>query len=91
MVICSAIKFKIKSTDKEVVICGLRHNDCYKIIRDMGLEKGDYIELEQGFINNRGAFMDRWFAFKHALGCGQLSSTVVHYRPHEILTSEDLY
>lgn len=91
MIICSAIKIKVKSTDKEVVVCGLRHCDCYKIIRDMGLERDDYVELEQGFINNRGAFMDRQFAFKHAAGCGQLSATVIHYRPQEFLTSEDLY
>ena len=57
----------------------------------MGLERDDYIELEQGFINNRGAFMDRQLAFKHAAGCGQLSATVIHYRPQEFLTSEDIY
>ena len=91
MVVCSAIKIKVKLTDKEVVVCGLRHCDCYKIIKDMGLERDDYIELEQGFINNRGAFMDRQLAFKHAADCGQLSATVIHYRPQEFLTSEDIY
>ena len=45
MVICSAIKIKVKLTDKEVVICGLRHCDCHKIIKDMGLERDDYIEI----------------------------------------------
>lgn len=79
MILAAAIKYRIKKTDKEVVLCGCRHGDIFQQLEALGFNPRDeYEEIEQGFINHRGDFLNRWEAFCHAYQCGQLSSKIYH-------------
>lgn len=95
MIICAAIKFQIIKTGREVILCGLRHGDIFSQMADMGLRPhSDYIEICQGFIDNKNNFLDRYEAFEHARNVGQISMTTYQSKieHHELkLYSEDLY
>lgn len=95
MIIASAIKFHIEKTDKDVVLCGLRHGLIFEQMKLLGFApKGGYKEIAQGFITDGNKFLDRKEAYTHAKMCGQLSSRVVniHICAHDPeLTSEDLW
>lgn len=88
MILCSAIKFHIDKTNKEVILCGLRHGDIFKQLEALGFEphKG-YKEIEQGFLTNSGRFLSRKEAYVAALKCGQLKNS----KEKEELFSEDLW
>lgn len=49
---------------------------------------GDFLSGEQGFINERGEFLSREEAAKHAIECGQTSFKKLKGRKH--LNSEDI-
>ena len=95
MIICAAIKIKFidsKQTTQELVICGHRHSDCFKVIHR--LDNNHTESKIQGFIDHKGRFLDRKEALAHAQECGQLSATHRWYqKDHNIdeLYSEDLY
>lgn len=94
MIICAAIKFKILKTNREVVLCGMRHNDIFNNLYEMGLRPNeDYIEIEQGFINHHHRFLSRQEAYIHAVECGQLPLSVRENfdATPGTLYSEDLY
>ena len=77
MIIASAVKFHIKSTNTEVVIPCLRHSYAYQIMAAINFKpKQDYSVIEEGFIDNKNNFLTRHEAYQHALSCGQLSATV---------------
>lgn len=88
MILCSAIKFHIDKTNKEVILCGLRHGDIFKQLEALGFEphKG-YKEIEQGFLTDFGIFLSRNQAYTVALKYGQLK----HPKDNEELFSEDLW
>lgn len=94
MIICAAIKFKILKTNKEVILCDMRHHDIFSNLYEMGLQPNeDYIEIEQGFIDHRHKFLSRQEAYIHAVECGQLSLSVresLNTTPGTLF-SEDLY
>ena len=95
MILASAIKFKIEKTDKEVVLCGVRHGDIFSQLKSLGFEphKG-YKEIEQGFIDHNNNFLTREEAYKHAKEIGQLCCRIVHDRETTYgveLISEDLW
>lgn len=51
-------------------------------------------QVEEGFLTNKGEFLNRTEAFEHAMNCGQTSATTRQYKRdrHETeLYSEDLY
>lgn len=95
MIICAAIKIRFVDSQedvKELIICGLRHGNCYETIRSLDVTHKQW--TEQGFINHKGEFLNRKDALQHALDCGQLSETHKYYqKDHNIdeLYSEDLY
>lgn len=95
MIICAAIQFQMKKTGRVATLCGLRHGDIFSEMADMGLRPGeDYIEVCQGFIDDKGDFLDRYAAFDHAFKIGQLSMTTYQakHEHHETeLYSEDLW
>lgn len=72
MIIASAIKFHIDKTNETVTMCGLRHGDIFKQLKQLGFEpqKG-YKCIEQGFITDRGIFLNRKDALNHAIKCKQ--------------------
>lgn len=96
MIICAAIK--ISHTDimgnplEDLIVCGHRHGNCYQVEKYLDL---NILNVTEGFITNKGAFVDREVAYKHAINCGQLTAHNKWYRkdnklPNE-LYSEDLY
>lgn len=98
MILASAIKFHIKSTDKDVILCGCRHGDIFAQLDALGFDphKG-YTEIEQGFIDNHNNFLTRKEAFEHAKQCGQLCAKIIYNREHDEevggknMISEDLW
>lgn len=95
MILASAIKFYIDKTDEDVVLCGLRHGDIFRQLKALGFEpqKG-YKEISQGFITDKGEFLDRKRALDHAMDCGQINSIgdLKYIREDKIeLFSEDLW
>lgn len=71
-----------------VVLSGHRH---HQVLIHASLLRGvdRYTEKVQGFLTDRGRFVDRAEAFELALAAGQLEGRKIH-RPGE-LYSEDLY
>ena len=97
MIICAAIKIITKAEylngNKELVVCGHRHCNCFATISQMESSWRGGTKI-QGFITHTGEFLDRKEALVHARECGQLSETHRYYQEdHNIdeLYSEDLY
>ena len=97
MIICAAIKLTKKAEmlngNVDMIVCGHRHGNCFSVISELDLSWRKATKI-QGFINHKGAFLDRKEALAHALECGQLSETNRCYQQdHNIdeLYSEDLY
>lgn len=95
MIICAAIMVHIKETDRDCVLCGIRHGNCYSQIEAMGLKYGkDYRVIQEGFMDNFGNFFSREGAFNIAIENGQLSASTRQLkkeRQENELYSEDLY
>ena len=89
MILAAAIKYRIEKTGKEVVLCGCRHGDIFQQLEALGFDPGNgYEEIEQGFINHRGDFLNRQEAFCHAYQCGQLSSKI-YYKKNRYIGTKD--
>lgn len=91
MIICAAVKFYVKKTDKYVVVPCLRHLDAHSIMYYVGLDDEDCCNYKEGFITNNGDFLDRQEAYQHALECGQLPKNIREHSFNQTLFSEDLY
>ena len=95
MIICAAIKIKFVDSEdnvNELVICGHRHADCFKIIRHLNNKHTQW--SEQGFINHKGEFLNRKDAFEYVKEIGQCNATQRWYwqdTNQTELYSEDLY
>lgn len=88
-IVCSAIKFHINKdgVDNDVVLCGARHHQIFMQLVALGFNpKEGYKEIEQGFVNTKGEFLNRKDAYKVALEAGQIK-----VKDSEELMSEDLY
>jgi len=62
------------------------HSVCQKVFGDQ-----PYGQCEQGFIDQRGVFMDRKEAFLVARAAGQINVRREKSSPADTLFSEDLY
>ena len=98
MILASAIKYHITATDSDVILCGARHGDIFKQLRDLGFKPHDgYEEIEQGSIDHHNNFLSRKEAFEHAKSCGQLADRIIYDRENGSipgglkLISEDLW
>jgi hypothetical protein len=94
MLICAALLVQVEGLDHTTIIPCRRHGDGFKIIKDLVQSRTAFKEIAQGFIDDKGNFLDRKEALAHALKCGQLSATHRYYQEdHNIneLYSEDLY
>lgn len=95
MIVCAAIKFHIEETNRDVILCGVRHGDCYTQLEALRFRpKGGYKEIEQGFVDNNGIFFGRKQAYEEALKIGQIapSTKVLKIEKSEDeLYSEDLW
>lgn len=93
MIVCAAVKLIHKISGAEMIICGHRHGSCYAVISQLN-DNWNLAKKEEGFIDHKGSFYDRFDALIHASSCGQLSETHRYYHTdHEQneLYSEDLY
>ena len=96
MIICAAIKIQIEGLDHETIIPCRRHGDGFKILKDLGFKpRVGYKEIAQGFITDKGEFLDRRQAFIHASNCGQFPTSaellIEKNKKNFELYSEDLY
>ena len=95
MVLCAAVDITFVNSKDEVnrlTVCGHRHGDCYRIIRQLDNKHTQW--SEECFITRDGVFLNRVDAFKHASHCGQLSQSTLWYKEdhkENELYSEDLY
>ena len=95
MILCAAVDITFVNSNNEVnhlIVCGRRHGDCYKTIRQLDNKHTQW--SEEGFITRDGVFLNRKEAFKHACHCGQLSQSTLWYKEdhkENELYSEDLY
>lgn len=96
MIICAAIKLTDMHPEQrndELIICGLRHGNCLEVINEFKTKVG-FSHQTQGFIDDKGNFLNRCEAYVHACQCGQLSATTRQYKEEKgetELYSEDLY
>lgn len=96
MLVCAAIKLvNLQDNDKlnDSIICGLRHGDCFETLGNFNVKVG-LSHIIEGFIDNKGNFLNRKEAFLKAVDCGQLSQTTFEYKVsngENELFSEDLY
>lgn len=95
MIIASAMKVHVESTDSYVIMCGLRHSDIILQFKLLGFHPGkEYKIVEQGFIDHKNNFLNRVDAWNHALNCGQLAANIIEERDMKVeqqLFSEDLW
>lgn len=99
MILCAAIKAEIRDNtgSRILVIPCRRHGDRLAIVQEMRNISSDpnlNINTCQGFITNKGEFLDRVDALEHAKECGQLSESTLWYKDDHCdteLFSEDLY
>ena len=97
MILAAAIKYHVKKTGKDVILCGARHGDIFTQLEQLGFEPRDgYDEIEQGFIDHHNNFLTREEAYEHAKMCGQLCEKIIYEREREgvfgkKMISEDLW
>lgn len=63
MIVAAAIRLDGKN------YLGIRHVIIIGEMHDLGLRKGG----EQGFVDDKGTFLDRHKAGEHAIACGQIA------------------
>lgn len=72
MIQAAAIKIYVDKTKKEAIICGLRHHSIIRQLKLLGFEPGiGYRIVDQGFITDKGVFLNRKDALQHAIECKQ--------------------
>jgi hypothetical protein len=64
------------------------HGDCFATMAHCGLVPDDCRDAEQGFVTDKGSFVDRVEALAIAERFAQI---VEKHRPFDILLSEDLF
>ena len=84
MIICSAVKFT--KDDKEFIIMGRRHHNCFETAYDAGVRR-PWADV-QGFVTDKFEFLDRYEAAKHAFINFQIKDEDM---PTRELYSEDLW
>lgn len=93
MIICAALLIQIDGLDHTTVVPCHRHSDGYILLKELGYKPTTHYEiLEDGFIDHKGEFLNRFDAWTHAVECGQMCSTIKETQIQKgILFSEDLY
>lgn len=81
MIQASAIKFHVDATDSDVILCGLRHNDIFEQLKLLDFKPNNgYKLITQGFITDKGEFLNRAEAMVHARKCNQISRVKLQSR-----------
>lgn len=94
MIICAALKVEKCDDFEETVVPCFRHGNGYEILHNLCKNNKYKGHVTEGFMTNKGEFLDRIDAYDHAWKCGQLSvvgrAYKVEHQENE-LYSEDLY
>ncbi len=90
MIISAVVKIHIYKRDLDMILSVHRHEDARRIMSDLGFTDYDYHYGMEGFLTDKGEFLDRREAADHAYECGQLVETAEEPRI-EVLMSEDLW
>ncbi len=88
------IKLAAIKLENGTVLTGLRHDRIFRKAKEDGLNRLEVIRGEQGFVDDKGNFLNRQDAAKHALECKQVEigkAVVRHEFNGRDLYSEDLY
>jgi len=74
----------------DLIVCGARHFDevMHRQLQAIYGAEQAYPKFEQGFIDQKGVFLDRKEALKVAEDAGQI---IKNTSPHDQLFSEDIY
>lgn len=98
MIVCAALKIDQPQPLGFIMICGLRHADCYETLYILNPELSKHARkwdlITEGFCNNNNEFKNREDAYQEALRCGQISVQAKYdkaQRHENLLYSEDLY
>ena len=68
MITSAAVKIFDRRQSKEVIIPCHRHADAFQILKDFGYRKNiDYEEIAQGFLTEKGVFLNRVAARSEAI------------------------
>ena len=87
MIVKAAVTLFDHRQNKEILIPCHRHCDTFWILKEFGYNVGiDYEQGKQGFLTDKGEFLNRVEAKKHAQACGQIIDTEFNE-----LYSEDLW
>lgn len=92
MLVCAAVKVIPNDGSREIIVHGVRHADCYFIIKRLNIHE-PFTEVE-GFCDDEGKFYDRFEAFEYAINKHQMSKSTKWYKEdhgEKELFSEDLY
>ena len=88
MIVKAAVKVKMLSDNREIIIPCMRHCDAFYILHEFGYKQSkDYVQVAQGFLDEHDNFYDRITAKKHAQEFNQLKENT---RCAELF-SEDLW
>lgn len=73
MIVKAAVKIFDERQQKEIIIPCHRHCDAFYILHEFGYKPHqEYRELEQGFLNEKGEFLNRVDAWYEAYKCRQI-------------------
>jgi len=105
-IVCSAIWFKHKTDEGVVfghqpknidggfVVCGLRHNNCFGVVKSLFPDivefKEKYKQVAQGFVTSGNRFVDREEAFGLAIKSEQFREREDRPKSKQLF-SEDLW
>ena len=90
MILSAAVKIHIYERDIDMILLVHRHKDARGIMSGLGFTDYDYRYGMEGFLTDKGEFLDRWEAADHAYECGQLVETAEEPRIDKLM-SEDLW
>lgn len=94
MIVSAAVKYHLlpfESIEDEIIAIVRRHRECLSKLKAHGYRLGvDFEIVEEGFLTDKGEFLNRWDAADHAYECGQLVETAEEPRIDRLM-SEDLW
>ena len=90
MIVSAAVKYYSILLDKEIIMPLHRHQDFSLILYELARYRYDHMHEIEGFLTDKGEFLDRREAADHAYECGQLVETAEEPRIDRLM-SEDLW
>ena len=90
MIVVAAVKIYMYDKGIDSLIPVHRHRDARFIMGSLGFTDYDYRYGIEGFLTDKGEFLDRRAAADHAYECGQLVETAEEPRIDKLM-SEDLW